>query len=353
MPENRGRKGNVVMAKEVYAEDLLEDFIAYEKKKDKKEAHSQDYIDNMELFMRYLTEVPKAYNLTVTKECRLLQEFAMEIVAGSKKDYPLLKATKVERGKFFNSFVDYLRSQYRGPAVKLEKIPFVMNELERKLDLVKHYREYYLAADKLPKPEIAKKYYVDEKTLRNDNKEIKAGALNAFGQKIDIEYDEETKCLFSTPVPIFTVQNITQIVTILNGLGYMYQKVEYQQYALFTAVIIWNQLADTVKHRIRDELVELLDLDEEWYEKIANETSFHFKGFYSERDMYHPESGNLLMCFKNSLPTDIVYDDGIGIKHLEGVHICYCDKDDITVDNHGERICIKKENLIKVCENGN
>ena len=28
MPENRGRKGNVVMAKEVYVEDLLEDFIA-------------------------------------------------------------------------------------------------------------------------------------------------------------------------------------------------------------------------------------------------------------------------------------------------------------------------------------
>lgn len=336
------------MARVILLEEEVEDFYAYAKTK----YYDRDYLKNLKIFMDYLVEECGKNNIATKKDCEQAEEYAKEIVRGSKAEYPLLKATKVDRGKFFNAFVDFERQKYNWSLVKLEKIPFVMNELERKLDLVKHYREYYLN-DKLDAKTVADKYYVDEKTIRNDKREIKDGTLNAFGQKIDIEYDEDTKSFFSTPVPIFTVQNITQIVTILNGLGIMYRDRDYSEYALYSAVTIWNQLTLSVKKRILENLVEMLSLDKEWYKLISEETDYYYRGFYPEHYMTTPESGNLLMYFKNDFWVDIDYAEGEEIRHLSHVKISNISQDTITVYCNQEEIELKKDNVIHVKENGN
>ena len=336
------------MADPVYVEELVGDFLLYAKKK----YYDKKYLDNMAIFMDYLTEEQKVFNLALKKDCEQLQQHAINIVRGSKQEYPLLKATKVERGMFFNSFVDYLCScEYKGRKTKLQKIPFVMNDLERKLDIVKHYREYYML-DKLSAQEVADKYYVNERIIRNDKKEIKEGKLNAFGQKIDIEYDYDSKSFFSTPVPIFTVQNITQIVTMLNGLGLMYQNEDYRQYALFTAATIWNQLTLTVKNRIKDELVDLLDLDKEWYELVADQTNSYIRGFYPERYMDNSIQGNILKYLKNGMLVDIVF-EGERFFCLSAVRIIKYEHDSITVLHDNEEKIIPRSKIVKVIENGN
>ena len=324
------------MANPLKLKETVESFLKYAEKK----VYDRNYFDQMKIYMEYLMEDVGEYNLCLKRDCAGVTDAAIYLLKGSKKEYPKLKAIKIERGKFFNSFVDYIHHYCR--KTQIEKIPFVMNDLERKLDLVKHYKEYYVT-EKLSAEEVASRYYVDEKTIRNDKKEIKEGSLNVFGQKIDIEYDYEKKSFYSTPVPIFTVQNITQIVTILNGLGVMYQNREYQKYALTSAITIWQQLTDTVQKRILKDLVDMLKLNQEWYELISQSSHDYERGFYPE--YYMDDDYNLLRYFKNSELVHIYYGVENDVKELQGVRICNYEKDGITVTG-GIRIPL--EDIIKI-----
>ena len=321
--------------------DAVPEFLAYAGTK----TYEFNYFSQMKVFMEYLAEEAGECRLNSKKDCEDVRIAAVAILKGTKKEYPKLKATKVDRGKFFNSFVDYLMN-YKRSRSKLEKIPFVMNDLERKLDLVKHYREYYVT-DRLPAQEIAARYYVDEKTIRNDKRDIKEGSLNAFGQKIDIEYDYDKKSFYSTPVPIFTVQNITQIVTVLSGLGEMYQKKEYKKYALTTAITIWQQLTATVQKRILEDLVSMLKLDEAWYQLISKETNESSRGFYPEYCM--DDECSLLRFFKNSETVDLCYAEGDEVKEIKNVKIKDYAEGAVIVTGD---VKIPTENIIKITESG-
>lgn len=329
------------MSQPIYLRTIVADFIEAAKRKD----YDRNYFDQMKVFMEYLLEDVGDYNLSLKRDCEGIIDCAIALLKGSKKEYPKLKATKVERGKFFNALVDYI--QQFGRKTQMKKIPFVMNDLERKLDLVKHYKEYYFI-EKLSAEEVASRYYVDEKTIRNDKKDIRNGNLNAFGQNIDLEYDDGNQSFYSTPVPIFTVQNITQIVTLLNGLGMMYQKREYQRYALTTAFTIWRQLTDTVRTRILEDLVEMLKLDQEWYQLLEENSNAYARGFYPE--YYMDDDYNLLRYFKNSEMVDIYYAKGEEVQFLSNVKICNYEKDGIIVT--GE-LKIPFGDIIKITENGN
>ena len=308
--------------------------------------YEREYLQNMKAYFEYLNEIAdgKNLNLRYKKECEALLNYAYELVVCKKKDCPALKSTKLERAVFYNSFVDYLldATLFKDGKTKVQKLPPVMNELERKLDYVKNYREY----KHMKQEKLARLYYVDSKTIRNDDSAIRNGYFNAFGQKIDIEYDAENKTLFSTPVPIFMVQNITQIVTILNGLGIMWQDSRYHAYAQTTAYTIWKQLTPYVKARIMDNLVEIMHLDREWYEHINRHAEQQSAKYFTE-PMIAMGCHNLLMYFKNSMPVKVYYEEDRELNVICNAIITSCEETYFVLDGKLE---ILYEKLVSIEE---
>ena len=270
--------------------------------------YEREYLQNMKVFLEYLNETAdgKKLNLRYKKECEALLVCAYELVVCKKKECPDLKSTKLERAVFCNSFVDYLQDAtlFNGGKTKVEKLPPVMNDLERKLDYVKNFREN----NAMRQDDVAAKYYVDAKTIRNDKREIQDGYFNAFGQKIDIDYDHENKSIFSTPVPIVMVQNITQIVAMLNGLGIMAQDARYRVYAENSAYTIWKQLTQYVKESIMNELIDALHLDRVWYEHIDRNADRQSSRYFTEKQIAANEN-NILLFYKNRMVVDVYYYD--------------------------------------------
>lgn len=286
-------------------------------------------------------------DLARTEDKKELRTCAITIVMLPKKDCGKLVVSDVQRAKFFNGFVDFVTdtSVFKRGKVRLEKIPFVMNELERKIDIVKHFREY----EKLTQEEIGDIYYVGEKTIRNDLREIREGYLNAFGQKIDIGYDFEQKNLFSTAVPLFLAQNITQIVAMLNGLGMQREDYRYSCYAEATATNIWRQLSRPVRDRIMNDLVDALHLDREWYEFLDSGETEYKAAYYHERNIA-TNLGNILMFFKNGMRCTVLYDQDNQTKVCENTRITDSKEEYFEVE---DGTLIRYEKLIDIRETGN
>lgn len=329
---------------------LLKDAVEEYKSYKKRQMYYVQDIEQMNIFFDMLlsdVESGRAYDLTKKTDKEELREHAKALVKLPKKDSGLLKASDVQRAKFFNGFVDYVTdaSVFKKGKVRLEKIPFVMNELERKIDIVKNYRQL----ESLTQEEIGDIYYVGDKTIRNDLREIKDGCLNAFGQKIDIGYDYEKKELFSTPVPLFLVQNITQIITLLNGLKVQYEDPRYSCYAEATAINIWRQLAGPVRERILNELVDMLHLDEGWYMFLEMEKERFKESYYHERKISQNE-GNAMMFLKNALPCTVVYFEDDKTKSCENTRIVNCMETYFEVEDGTQ---IPYDKVLGIIETGN
>ncbi len=335
------------MAKPIYAKDLVEEFLIYASKRE----YDFAYFTQMKVYFECLLDKLPSCNLAIKGECESLAMAAESLIRDKeiKNIYPQLKATKVDRGKYYNSFVDFVNNpygQYCGKT-KLHSIQPVMNDLERKLDYVKNYKEYQKR--KLEQKEIADIYYVDAKTIRNDNREIRGGYLNAFGQTIDIEYDSDSKTIFSTPIPLFTVQNMTQVVAMLNGLKIMSEDPRYQLYAEATAISIWKQLTTSVKDRIQNELVDILHLDAEWYADLDRRALERRRDYYTERRMGE-DSNDVLLYLKNGLDVDITYAVGECFRTMQKVRIIDANENGCVITGD---ISISYENIVSIKENGN
>lgn len=313
---------------------------------------NQKKLDNFKKYFDYLLiacEECGVNDLSKKRDRELLTDEAKYLVSlGQKECEELANVTKVERADFFNGFVDYVLdgNVYSKKKVPLKKIPPVLSDMERKLDLVKNFRTVV----KEKKETLYDRYYISEKTLRNDFAEIKAGSLNAFGQVVDIDYDIEKKELFSTPVPIFLVQNITQIVAILNGLGEQAKDPRYSEYATTTALLIWQQLTPEVQQRITEDLVELLHLDEEWYENLEEKSEDFKLQYYTER-MVECNRGNILMYYKSGLECDVSYSKNNEVIRLKKVKITDAREDYFTTSGSDEKL--EYSNLITIEETGN
>ena len=313
---------------------------------------SQKKLDNMKTYFVFFAkklEEMGIKDLTKKREYYYISEFAKKCVTMSKSECAELKdITMSDRANFYNAFVDFVSDGkvYSKKAIKLEKIPPVLSDLERRLDIVKNFRNH-MTEDK---QKLCERYYVKERTLRTDFAEIKNGCLNAFEQVVDIDYDMENKSLFSTPVPLFLVQNITQIVAVLNGLAIQAEDPRYNAYAKTTAMLIWKQLTPDVKKRIKNDLVELLHLDAEWYECLENESEDFKLKYYTER-MIDCQRGNVLMLFKNGMPCDVSYFKDNEIVRLKGVRLIDTRSDYFITSNSEEKI--EYCNIIAIEETGN
>ena len=329
-------------------EEAVQEYQAYVRR-------TADYSQKkMECFNIYfeilLKDCEKSGGIDLSKKAdrESLIEIAENIVVLSKAECPDLKATKLERTEFFNDFVDFVSDSYAfsKKRVPLTHIQPAFGDLERKLDLVKNFRK----SVKEKQETLAKRYYVSERTIRADLQEIKDGCLNAFGQSIDIDYDIDTKELFSTPVPIFLVQNITQIVAMLNGLGVLAKDERYRSYAEASATVIWKQLTLDVKERIINDLIELLHLDREWYELLEENAQEIKMQYYTER-MISSSRNNVLMFLKNDMLCDVCYSKNNEVIHLCKVKLRECEGDGFKTTASDDKI--EYCNLISIEESGN
>ena len=199
---------------------------------------------------------------------------------------------------------------------------------------------------------LGERYYVGERTIRDDLREIREGCLNAFGQTIDIEYDLNKKELYSTPVPIFLVHNITQIVAMLNGLGIMAKDPRYQSYAINSALTVWKQLAPDVKNRIMNDLIDMLQLNREWYESLEEQSKSFILRNYTER-MFDSTNHNVVRYYKNGEVCDIYYFSNNNIVNAKKVRITDCRPDYFEIRGDGIEEKLEYCNIVDIRESGN
>lgn len=108
-----------------------------------------------------------------------------------------------------------------------------------------------------------KLWMYSEERIIDDLNDIKNGSLSFLGKKIEIDFDRENGIVscYSTAHPIIMVENLTQILVQLEGLRAMSLNKAYERYAINSAQVIWHQLSDYAKNRIKDVLHNLMNIE--------------------------------------------------------------------------------------------
>lgn len=157
------------------------------------------------------------------------------------------------------------------------------NAIERKLFMIKYFH---------PEENHTLKDYKDvlwmysDDTIMADFKSINDGELSFLGKKINLNLSKNNEVVTtdSTGHPVILVENLTQIVTQLEGLRKMANGAT-ENYALMTARVIWSQLSDYAKKRIKFVAGELMGLDIEFY----NNLEFSGKEDFEEKQYFFTE----------------------------------------------------------------
>lgn len=175
------------------------------------------------------------------------------------------------------SFVDFLNTECGGKISIAYPRVNVSNSLERQMEIVRLLQEEGMTVD-----ELENRLWVD----------VRSRGRISFSSKVH---------------PFFLTSNLTQVITMLEGLHEMSKKAGWRKYALIQAAVIWTQLSEPARKRIA-EVSDFLGLDLKWYEQLVNHDShslFHDEWICSGED----KGDSLLLCYKNSQPCALQYQD--------------------------------------------
>ena len=204
-----------------------------------------------------------------------------------------------------NDYFHFLKHHHK---VEIEPLDRQLTSLERQLSIAKDMHDFNKACD-FDRTEVAAKYMVSEKTIENDMRALREG-ISVMNQRIvlsDFQLRNRKVTDVSTMHPIFLAQNLTQVVCMLEGLHSMEHSWTMSSYARNTAVSIWGQLSDYARKRILGTLVDLMDLDADWYESLDRENAISSdRMFYNEKES-SDRFGLLVYAMKGSLPCSICY----------------------------------------------
>ena len=250
-----------------------------------------------------------------------------------------------EKLHYVNSrYIEFMNKNYfydKPKSEQIKELPPHYSDLERRILIAKKmHSEFNLS-------EIAREFLVSERTIQNDLESLNNGEVSIFNQQLKIEYKKRRNGhieMESKAHPLFLVENLTQIIAILNGLGLVSRRdPEIREYAEKTAVSIWKQLSDNAKNRILYELVDMLKLNRKWYNRISELSGEEKRGSIFKRE--RESSKNQYYYFlKNRQPCFIEYvdDDGNMVKQYvtrikgqrENRAICYISEEnrDIEID---------------------
>lgn len=250
-----------------------------------------------------------------------------------------------EKLHYVNSkYIEFMNKNYfydKPKSEQIKELPPYYSELERRVLIAKKmHSEFNLS-------EIAREFLVAERTIQSDLQSLNDGKVTIFNQELKIEYEKRKNGYIkmeSKAHPLFLVENLTQIIAILNGLGFVSRRdPEISEYAEKTALSIWKQLSDNAKNRILYELVDMLKLNRKWYYRISELSGEERRGSIFKRE--REASKNQYYYFlKNRQPCFIEYvdDDGNMVKQYvtrikgqrENIAICYIAEEnrDIEID---------------------
>ena len=199
-----------------------------------------------------------------------------------------------------NDYFAFLSRHYK---LQINFFARQLTSLERQLSIAKDMHDFNKAKD-FDRHEIAEKYLVSEKTIENDMKALREG-ISVMDQELrlsDVQLHNRKVTAVSTMHPLFLAQNLTQIISMLEGLRRMENNWVMSSYARNTAVSIWCQLSQYARERIRGTLVDLMGLDAGWYERISHEAEMHSGTmFYNEAEA-SDQYGLLMYAMKGGIP---------------------------------------------------
>jgi len=270
------------------------------------------------------------------------EEYIDLAIKSSIKKYTKSKATAVD---IYKEFITFINEKYNIEiSISFPKwIP--KTTLERQLYIAKMLQD-----PEAPIVQLEDILYVSGKTLQNDLKILKGDGddpLEVMGQKLTVDFDRKKgKLSFpSTIHPLFLTFNLTQVITTLEGLKIMSEKVAYKNYALNGAKTIWIQLSDYAKHRIYT-VSKGLGIDTSWYKSLEMDISNLFHTEYMCSTIYGCQS--LLLCFKNSRPCFIEYIDDNGKTIIyKNCLIINCPDDRVTVKIGEKQLILETDRVIK------
>lgn len=266
----------------------------------------------------------------------------VEAVKESLKIYPKNKKAVIDIYKDFLAFINKnfgLKIQMTFP----DWLP--TNTLERQLHIVKLLQD--------PKNDVSTLQIdlcVSGTTIENDLKKLNGGdgdPLEVLGQKLVIDFDRQNLRFPSTVHPLFLTFNLTQIITMLEGLKMMSEDSAHKNYALNAARTIWAQLSNYATRRIFT-VSEDLGLDVRWYQSLnsAENNLFYSETMCSSRDRCE----NAFYFCKNQKRCYIEYldDDGKTVYYEEYL-IKSHDRNNntIIIDTDGKEIHLNSDRVMK------
>lgn len=211
----------------------------------------------------------------------------------SVKSYP---KSKQEAINIYNDFAIFIKDKY-GVEISLSFNEwFPKNSIERQIHITKLLHDKNTVIADLPQLVM-----VNEKTIEKDLKKLRGedgDPIEVMGQKLIVDFNRSCgKVTFpSTVHPLFLTFNLTQVITMMEGLKNMADEKKYREYALYAAATIWAQLSEYAKNRILG-FSGNLGIDGDWYQSIENKTD---SVFYTETECSSKMgAGNLLYIFKN------------------------------------------------------
>lgn len=205
------------------------------------------------------------------------------------------------------SFVDFLNKECGGKISIAYPRVNVSNSLERQMEIVRLLQEEGMTID-----ELENRLWVDVRTIESDLARLSSTSgdpIEVLGQRLNVEFDRSRgRISFPSKVhPFFLTSNLTQVITMLEGLHEMSKRTGWRKYANIQAAVIWTQLSEPARKRIA-EVSDFLGLDLKWYEQLVNHDShslFHDEWICSGED----KGDSLLLCYKNSQPCALQYRD--------------------------------------------
>lgn len=247
----------------------------------------------------------------------------------------------------YKSFNEYISKQYGiEMTIKYPPIP-IANSFERLMFIAKYLQdENHLVSDL---PDVL---WQSQRTIEADLAKLQGNdgdPLQVCGREFIInEMDRSMGHISfgSTAHPFFLTANLTQVITMLEGLKQMAEKPEYAGYAMPMAKNIWEQLSDYGKNRIFYVMNNLLGQGTEWYESLNERDKY---SYHTELECCSFGDNALMYCLKSDEKRDcyIEYASADGTEFLKNVKIVRYSGNGWTVTVDGEERVLESSRIIR------
>lgn len=263
------------------------------------------------------------------------------------RSYTRYKSTAICVLKEFQKYIEKncgLKIDVSFPKVDMD------NAFERIMYILKSLHDTQKTID-----DLLEEIWVSKRTLDGDLASLKGiEPLIILGKPLvvrEIERKDGKVAFTSTVHPVFLALDLTQALTMLEGLRKMGRNSMYSQYAIVTAAAIWRQLSEYGRRRLLIVLKDVLNEDTKWYEDLDKMDPAVFMTEYEIGSM-DPNNMDIYLM-KNNKPIDVEYQSDEGNKHLFDCRVVQGsgNKEVLSVKCRGKVYSIHRDKIIKLTYN--